>query len=44
MSKATTITFRIDEQEKEVLKEIAEAKDVPVSQIIREAIKSYINK
>lgn len=44
MSKATTITIRIDEQEKEQLKNIANEKDIPVSQIIREVIRKYLHK
>ena len=42
--KNSTITIRINEQEKTKIAEIAAAKDVPVAQIIREAIREYIEK
>lgn len=44
MSKDTTITIRIAEQEKEALKAAAAKRDVPVSQLIREAIKDYLKQ
>ena len=44
MSKTATITFRISEQLKELLEDMAAKKDIPVSQIIRECIKEYIQK
>lgn len=40
--KNATITIRISEQEKEALKEIAERYDAPMSQMIRELIKTFI--
>ena len=42
--KDTTITIRISEQEKEILKTMAKEKDIPVSQIIREAIRKTIQE
>ena len=42
--KNTSITLRISEQEKEQLMAIAASKDVPMSQIIREAIRRYIKE
>lgn len=42
--KADKITIRISEYEKEQLKSIAANKDVPMSQLIREMIKNYINQ
>lgn len=38
------ITIRISESEKEALKALAASKDIPMSQLIREAIKSYIQE
>lgn len=38
------ITIRISEQEKTAIKAYAEKKDIPVSQIIREAIRNYIQE
>lgn len=40
--KNATITIRISEQEKEALKEIAERFDCPMSQMVRELIKTFI--
>lgn len=40
--KDSTITIRISEQEKELLKKIAERQERPMSQMIRELIKNYI--
>ena len=37
--KNTTITFRLNEQEKERLQLLAEKRDIPVSQLVRELIK-----
>jgi predicted DNA binding CopG/RHH family protein len=42
--KNESITIRISEAEKEQLKAIAARKDVPMSQIIREVVKDYIQK
>ena len=40
--KTATITIRIAEEEKEKLAAIALKKDVPVSQVVREACKFYL--
>ena len=40
--KGATITFRIDEAEKERLEKISAEKDIPISQIIREIIRKYL--
>lgn len=42
--KLESITIRIAESEKEQLKTIAAKLDVPMSQLIRQAIKEIINK
>lgn len=42
--KTTSITFRLTEAEKEKLTRIAKAQDVPVSQLIREAVKKVIQE
>ena len=42
--KLESITIRIDEREKEQLKEIAAKLDVPMSQLIRQAIKNIIQE
>ena len=42
--KNTTITIRINNQEKARLAEIAKEKDISVAQIIREAIRDYLVK
>ena len=42
--KNTTITIRINNQEKARLAEIAKEKDISVAQIIREAIRDYLTK
>ncbi len=42
--KNTTITFRLSEEEKQILEAIAEKKDVPVSQLVREGIRLVIEK
>lgn len=42
--KNTTITIRINNQEKARLAEIAKEKDISVAQIIREAIREYLVK
>lgn len=38
----TTITIRIDENEKDLLLKIAEEQDLTLSQVVRRAIKEYI--
>lgn len=40
--KTETIGIRINEIEKETLKMMAEERDVPMSQLIREAIRKFI--
>lgn len=40
--KVTSITFRLSEEEKADLMRIAAEKDVPLSQLVREAIRSYL--
>ena len=42
--KNSTVTIRINELEKVKLAEIAKEKDIPTSQIIREAIREYLTK
>lgn len=42
--KDTQITIRINEAEKEAIKALAAKKDIPASQLIREAIKKYIKQ
>ena len=42
--KNTSITLRISEQEKEALAAIATKKDIPLSQLVREAVRAYLNK
>lgn len=42
--KTESITIRITEIEKEKLKEIAQNLDVPMSQLIRQAIKNIIQE
>ena len=42
--KDTTITFRLSEQEKEQIVALAARKDIPFSQLIREAIRKYIQE
>jgi predicted DNA binding CopG/RHH family protein len=42
--KDTTITFRLRESEKEQLVAKAAAKDIPVSQLVREAVKKYLEE
>ena len=40
--KDATITIRISEQEKHYLMEAAARKDIPLSQLIREALREYV--
>lgn len=42
--KTATIAFRLSEVEKEQLEKIATTKDIPVSQLVREAIRKYLLK
>lgn len=42
--KDTNITFKLSEAEKELIKQVAAKKDIPMSQLIREAVKEYIQK
>lgn len=42
--KDSVITIRINDIDKEKLKAIAFKKDIPVSQIIREAVKNYLKE
>lgn len=42
--KLESITIRIAEEEKEQLREIAQKLDVPMSQLIREAIRNLIQE
>lgn len=38
------LSLRIDEQDKEILEKIAEEQDLSVSQLVRRAIKDYLDK
>ena len=42
--KDTNITFKLNEAEKEAIKQYAAKKDIPMSQVIREAVKIYIQE
>lgn len=42
--KDVSITFRLKESEKAALVAIAAAKDVPVSQLVREAVKKLLKE
>lgn len=42
--KDTNITFKLSTAEKEAIKKLAAKKDIPVSQLIREAVKEYIKQ
>lgn len=42
--KDIVITFKVDEEMKEQMKECAKKKDIPVSQMIREAIRKYMQE
>lgn len=42
--KDSNITIRISAAEKDRLKSLAAEKDIPISQIIREAIREYLQK
>lgn len=40
--KVTSITFRLSEEEKAELMQIAANKDIPLSQLVREAVRAYL--
>lgn len=40
----TTISVRISEEEKQKLEQLAKKEDLSMSQIIRKALKEYLNK
>lgn len=40
--KDTNITFKLSTSEKEAIRRIALKRDVPISQLIREAVKQYL--
>ena len=42
--KTASITFKLNESEKEKLLAISAKRDVPLSQILREIVKEYIQK
>ncbi len=42
--KDTNITFKLSEAEKERIKALAAKKDIPMSQLIRDAIKKYLEE
>ena len=42
--KDTNITFKLSEEEKNAIKIFATKKDIPMSQVIREAVKKYIQE
>ena len=42
--KTAMIGIRIKEEEKEKLEALAASKDIPLSQLVREAIKQYIKQ
>lgn len=42
--KDIVITFKVDEEMKEQMKECAKKKDISVSQMIREAIRKYMQE
>lgn len=42
--KDTNITFRLSEEEKQKLKDMAAARDIPVSQLIREICREIFDK
>lgn len=41
--KTNVISIKVDDEMKTAIKDYADKKDVPVSQVIREAIKAYLN-
>ena len=42
--KDTNITFKLSESEKALIKKVAAKRDIPMSQLIREAIKEYLKE
>lgn len=42
--KDSTLTLRISEQEKEQIKALAQKKDIPASQLVREILRNYIKE
>lgn len=42
MPKDTNITFKLSEAEKEAIRTLAARRDIPMSQLIREIIKKYM--
>ena len=44
MKKDTKISLRISEQEKEAIEIVAALKDIPVAQLMREAIREYLKE
>ena len=44
LMKDIVITFKVDEEMKEQMKICAKNKDIPVSQMIREAIRKYMQE
>ena len=42
--KNETITIRISEDEKDILKNIAAKRDIPMSQLIREAVRKIVQE
>lgn len=42
--KTTNINFRLTEEEKNLLKEICDKKDIPMSQFVREAVRKALEE
>ena len=42
-TKIVKITFRLEESERDILQEFAKEKELTISQVIRQAIKYYID-
>ena len=42
--KNTNITFKLNEAEKEQIKAAAAKRDIPISQLVREAVKKYLSE
>lgn len=40
----TNITFKLSTTEKEAIRKLAAKKDVPISQLVREAVKQYLKQ
>lgn len=43
-NKTTHIDFKCDQDMKDKLQEVAKQKDIPLSQILRDLVKEYLNK